>query len=53
MTVKELKKELEKFDDNLPIEIWATFDCGYGWAGGKDIYLTVENNALRFYEETC
>lgn len=34
MTVKELIKRLQCFDEDHHIQIEAEYDCGYGLAGG-------------------
>jgi len=41
MRVKELIKELQKFDDDRVVLI--TFDSGYGWAKIREVILAKDN----------
>ncbi len=34
MTIKELIEELQKYPSNMYVKILASYDCGYGYAGG-------------------
>lgn len=53
MTIKELKKILDEYDENMDVEIHTSYDCGFGEAGGyiEDVY--VENNKLILNNYSC
>lgn len=48
MTIKELKKELEKFDENL--EIRCLYDCGYASAEISGLKFDEKSNEVYAYE---
>ena len=39
MTVRELINELEKYPDDMDVEIYASYDAGWSCAGGKIQYI--------------
>lgn len=43
MTVKELVKELSKYPEDMPVHILASYDDGFGWAGGTIQYIEKED----------
>ena len=34
MTIRELIEELQKYPDDMVVQVYATYDYGYGLAGG-------------------
>ena len=43
MTVRELIKELQKYPEDMSVQILASYDCGYGYAGGEIQYIEKDN----------
>ena len=39
MTVREVINELEKYPDDMDVQIMASYDCGFAWAGGRIQYI--------------
>ena len=49
MTIKNLIEILKQYPDDMQVKISATYDCGYGRAGGNIEYIKkdeYENNAI-------
>lgn len=45
MTVKELIEELKMYPEDMRVRVEATYDLGYGLAGGKFQYIKVNKYA--------
>lgn len=39
ITVAELIERLQEFPENMPVKIFATYDCGFGSTGGDIKYI--------------
>lgn len=53
MTIKELIERLQEYDENKPVEISCTFDCGYGTAGGSIIQIIDNGSYIDLFNDEC
>jgi methionine synthase II (cobalamin-independent) len=44
MKVKELIEKLKEYSEDMNVEIWASYDCGFGSAGGKIQFIEQDND---------
>ena len=51
MNLKELITELQKYPENTNVEIYASYDYNYAYAGGKiqEVYYDKERNIIEIY----
>ena len=53
MTVQELIEELRKYNPNKMVEIYCSYDCGYGGAGGTEIVIEEDNKSVQICNYEC
>ncbi len=53
MTVKELIVELGKLNPNAEVEIYCTFDAGFGTAGGSKIEIIDNSTSIELFNDEC
>lgn len=53
MTIKELIEILKNYDGDKRVEMYCTYDCGCGTAGGSVIQILDNGSYVELFNDEC